>query len=274
MEESYLGRCSCIYCHEVKSVKGIFTHVDRSHLGLTKYCQGNNGNYSQVAQTIREKTDKKIEEYLKSPSHCEWCKDVLLYKNRHQRFCGHSCSANFNSRIRLESGMPWHSEESIEKIRQKRIEQIPPESRPKSSYVLICSCCGNEFESKTRRIKFCSTDCRKNSKRSGNGLRNYRLDAAFKFNLSDFPDEFDFSLVEQFGWYKAKNRGDNQNGVSRDHLLSVRHGYDNNIDPKIIAHPANCRLMRHSKNVSKGSKCDILLEELLIKITEWDIKYL
>ena len=37
MEESYLGKCQCIHCHEVKSHKGIFVHVDRAHLGSTKY---------------------------------------------------------------------------------------------------------------------------------------------------------------------------------------------------------------------------------------------
>ena len=31
-------------------------------------------------------------------------------------------------------------------------------------------------------------------------LTNYRADCKFKFNLKDYPDEFDFDLIKQFGW--------------------------------------------------------------------------
>jgi hypothetical protein len=109
---------------------------------------------------------------------------------------------------------------------------------------------------------------------SRSGLTNYRADCKFKFNLADYPDEFDFQLVTEHGWYSAKNRGNNIYGVSRDHMLSVKYGFDNGIDPKILAHPANCRLMLHRDNVSKLSKCSITLEDLLIKIAAWDKKYL
>jgi len=86
---------------------------------------------------------------------------------------------------------------------------------------------------------------------------NYRADCAFKFNLKDFPDEFDFTLIETHGWYKAKNHGDNLNGVSRDHMISIRYGFDNKVDPKIISHPANCQLLRHTDNAKKQENCRI-----------------
>ena len=82
--------------------------------------------------------------------------------------------------------------------------------------------------------------------------QKYRLDCNFKFNLSDYKDEFDFSLVEKYGWYSPTNKNDNISGVSRDHMLSVREGFENGIDPNIISHPANCRLMIHSENISKN----------------------
>ena len=97
----------------------------------------------------------------------------------------------------------------------------------------------------------------------------YRYYTSFKFSLNDFPDKYDFSLIEKYGWYKAKNHGDNQNGVSRDHIISVKYGFDNNIPTWIIAHPANCQLLRHKENVSKYSKCDLTLDELMIKIKKW-----
>lgn len=46
-------------------------------------------------------------------------------------------------------------------------------------------------------------------------------------------------------------------------------GYKNNVDPFIISHPANCRLVRHNDNVSKGSKSLLTLEELIQKIEKW-----
>ena len=104
-------------------------------------------------------------------------------------------------------------------------------------------------------------------------LRKYRVDAAFTFSLKDFPDEFDFSLIETYGWYKAKNRGNNLGGVSRDHMYSVKDGFLNNVDPKIIAHPANCRLIRQGDNASKKDKSCITLEQLLERIKIWDQKY-
>jgi hypothetical protein len=109
------------------------------------------------------------------------------------------------------------------------------------------------------------------SKRSA--LVNYRAECAFKFNLSDYPDEFDFTLIESYGWYKPKNRGNNLTGISRDHAVSVRYGFDNNLPAVHLSHPANCVLMQHGKNVSKGKNITISYEELLKRIDSWDRKY-
>ena len=101
----------------------------------------------------------------------------------------------------------------------------------------------------------------------------YKLQCQFNFALSDFPDEFDFDLIRKYGWYKAKNKGNNPNGVSRDHMYSVMEGYRNNVDPSIISHPANCRLIRHNDNISKLDGSTITLEQLLDRIEKWNKKY-
>ena len=104
-------------------------------------------------------------------------------------------------------------------------------------------------------------------------LVNYRADCIFKFNLKDYPKEFDFTLIETYGWYKPKNRGNNLTGVSRDHSVSVRYGFDNNLPATNLAHPANCILMQHGKNVSKGIKNSMSYEDLLKRIDAWDKRY-
>ena len=101
----------------------------------------------------------------------------------------------------------------------------------------------------------------------------YKQDTLFKFNLNDFPDEFDFGLIEKHGWYKPSNKGNNISGVSRDHMISKSYGWVYNIDPNIISHPANCQLMCQSGNWDKRDKCSISLEELKDRIQVWELKY-
>ena len=91
--------------------------------------------------------------------------------------------------------------------------------------------------------------------------QRYYLDCQFKFNVYDYPSEFNLALLEEFGWYKAKNKGDNLHGISRDHMISIAEGYKLKIDSSIIAHPANCRLIKQIENSSKGKKSLISIED-------------
>jgi hypothetical protein len=50
-----------------------------------------------------------------------------------------------------------------------------------------------------------------------------------------------------------------------DHIYSIRHGFENNVDPAIIANIANLRLLWHTENKSKHIRSDHTLEELLAK---------
>jgi len=145
-------------------------------------------------------------------------------------------------------------------------------------YQKKCLNCEKEFTTLKKTGKFCSNPCaiqkRTELARSvRSALVNYRADCAFRFNLSDYPEEFDFTLVEAYGWYKAKNNGDNPHGVSRDHMVSVRYGFDNHLPAEHIRHPANCRLILQSHNVSKGTKNFLTYDQLLSRIAEWDNKY-
>jgi len=55
------------------------------------------------------------------------------------------------------------------------------------------------------------------------------------------------------------------NTYQLDHIYSRKAGFENNIDPTIISHPANLRIISAKENNSKSSRCDMTLEELLIK---------
>lgn len=212
------------------------------------------------------KRKKKLDEkFAQLKPTCKYCKINIPYKDfckGKKDFCG-------SSKCRSLANRRSHSVETKKKISDS-IRQEPVE--------LKCNFCNNLFRKNRTKQKFCCLKCsigfRTKLKRNIRpAFANYRLDCSFKFNLADYPEEFDFKLVEQFGWYQAKNRGNNLNGISRDHIVSVKYGFDNKIDPNVISHPANCQLIRHNENVSKGIKCKISVPQLLEKIEEWNNKY-
>ena len=98
----------------------------------------------------------------------------------------------------------------------------------------------------------------------------YYSECLFRFNIYKYPDEFDLSLANLYGWYSPQK---NIRGVSRDHIFSASKAFHLNIDPIIIRHPANCKLMIHLDNLRKSNTCNITIEELKIKILEFDKKY-
>lgn len=136
-----------------------------------------------------------------------------------------------------------------------------------------CEQCSTGFDAKSSKRRFCSLDCFNAFRKKNFNLSSYRTACKFNFSLSDYPNEFDFSLIKEHGWYSPSNKKDNLNGVSRDHMVSVKFGYLNGVDSSIIAHPANCKLMKHSENFKKLDKCSISLTQLLDKISIWDKLY-
>lgn len=94
------------------------------------------------------------------------------------------------------------------------------------------------------------------------------------FEKSSFKHGFktnninEIELIKKYGIFCPKT---NTKGCVRDHLLSRRYGFDNNIPIWIISHPANCEVILHSENVRRSMTCDnlISLEELLRRIENW-----
>lgn len=138
---------------------------------------------------------------------------------------------------------------------------------------IVCLNCKKtvHLAAKSNRQLFCSPFCFKQYHVSRRTEREaYKHAAQFKFNVYDHPSHFDLSLIDRFGWYSAANRGGNLDGISRDHMLSIAEGYYCGIDPSLLAHPANCKLVRHSENQKKNAKSTISLEELLQRIAKFD----
>lgn len=268
----------CPHCNKLYPIRGLHTHIMRTHLKVGfEGSQGRHKSYndkkyrdniSLYLKLNAEKRNGPIKEFTVNCCKCSKQFSVFEPEKRFPKkskyFCSRSCS---NSRTLTEE------------TRNKISAKLTGNTNNKVTLELSCLECGSVFYNK-KANKFCSRSCsskytsKSRSKHlDKTSLSYYRRQCAFKFNLKDYPEEFDFSLIEQFGWYKAKNRGDNLNGVSRDHIISIRFGYDNNIDPYIMSHPANCQLLQHRKNSSKGKKSNLSLDELIEKINIWNLKY-
>lgn len=260
-------KCKNIECEKETIGERIYCSLTCRNVYVNKYLR----DYSKYTETCKKKKKEKEIEYLKNPKICENCGNLLDFDRYGEKFCNHSCSASFTNKHRE---VTW--QESISNGVKNYIEKngyfgAILNKKPKIISEKICPNCSSSFFTNN---KFCSQECRRNYNRKDmDEYKAYRSDTMFKFNLADYPDEFDFNLVKEHGWYSPTNKNNNLNGVSRDHMLSVREGFELGIDPKLISHPANCRLMIHNENISKNKNSSITYEELLERIKVFEEKY-
>lgn len=99
--------------------------------------------------------------------------------------------------------------------------------------------------------------------------KKYKQQCRFKFEIEDFPQEFNLGLIDEHGWYNDHN----MNGASRDHMLSISYGWKRDISPRIIRHPANCQIMLYEENRQKAWRSSLNMGKLLERIKVWNRKY-
>jgi hypothetical protein len=58
-------------------------------------------------------------------------------------------------------------------------------------------------------------------------------------------------------------RGRGNNGYHVDHIVSISDGFKNNIEPEVIGHIKNLRMLLGRENISKGPRSDMEINELL-----------
>lgn len=294
---SHVEDKECPYCH-VKFIQ-INSRVFANHV---RWCKKNPKHDEICGKPFTQKLQKASKQ-LVNKRHGELKTYEVECKTCHKKFQVQEFEKDFPSKDRYFCSRSCANSYSAKQVKGENISlgrkqfdkthlgYWTKDHIPIVKEVRKCKWCDHKFETTNKsKKKCCSLSCaskyrefldyekRLNAATSDADkikiqFRKYRLDASFTFSLKDFPDEFDFQLIETYGWYKAKNRGNNLGGVSRDHMYSVKDGFLNGIDPKIIAHPANCRLIRQGENASKKNKSCITLEQLLERIKVWDEKY-
>lgn len=266
----------CPYCGKVLLMN------KRSFANHVRWCKAN-PKYEEILASTKSKISKSLKKesnirkerilycVVCGKEYTIICSNSELEKGKYRKTCSKECAHNLtckntNNELKNKkisnalSGRKYDKDKtSYEKLTDKKI---------------VCLYCGKEFITRRSR-KYCSQTCARRDRYSKNKdiKKEYKNKCNFIFALNEFPDEYDFSLVEKFGWYKAKNHGNNLNGVSRDHIFSCENGYNELIDPYLISHPANCQLLKHSDNSSKYTKSDISFDELLERIRIWHDKY-
>jgi len=192
------------------------------------------------------------------------------------KFCSNSCAATYNNSRKLPRSAESRKKTSDKtkgiyrgkpaSIKEKLKDQVVgPYTR-----VYLCTC-------KFSGIKWYSTTVKTVFPDLKNSYKEYQYSCRFNFAISDYPSWFAgaSALITKHGWYASSSKThpgiSNPDGVSRDHRISVNFGFINNIDPSIIRHPANCRLMQHKENSSKGTSTEITLAELLLDIQKFDM---
>ena len=259
-------KCKNIECQNETLGKRVYCSLTCRNIFVNKYLR----NYDKVSDTFRQKKKENEGKYLENPKKCLHCDTIIPFNVRNNDYCNHSC---FAKETNGEREYTWGNKIS-KSIHKYLIKNGIKEEGKIGIYDISCKGCENIFQRERYDIRYCSSECREIFRRKNmNEYQKYRLDANFKFNLKDYSDEFDFSLVKEHGWYSPTNKNNNLDGVSRDHMFSVREGFEKGVDPKIISHPANCRLMIHTENISKNKKSFITIEELLDRIEKFEKKY-
>lgn len=252
-----MGKCKNIECNNQTEGKKVYCSMKCRNYYVNKYLR----DYSKNGEGLSKEAKR---EYETNPKYCvnPKCGEKLPYEKRRNDYCDSSCQAMITNLGRILS------QETKDKIRSSYIKNNG------ELKTIQCKNCGLELMVKERR-KYCDSKCRKEFRRKDmDEYSKYKEDAKFTFGLGDYPDEFNFDLIIEYGWYVPSNsKKPNITGVSRDHMLSVREGFDMGIDPKLLSHPANCKLMIHGDNISKNKKSSITKEELLGRIGDWNNKY-
>lgn len=145
--------CSCVICHEVKSVKGIHSHYITAHTkegnDRIKTAGYNGGQASKLNTTAKSKSDFLLrkQNYEDKPNLCKACGRELSYNQRKNKFCSSSCAASINNLGRKQS-------DKQKTIAAKTIKLIV---KPKFTPVFQCKICGKWGIRKNRTT--CSDTC-------------------------------------------------------------------------------------------------------------------
>lgn len=107
--------------------------------------------------------------------------------------------------------------------------------------------------------------------------RLYYKEANWIDRMVDYFDNLALTNLKQFGIFSKKN----SKGFVRDHIVPRKIGFEFNLPPYILRHPANLQFISHAENIQKGfldrrltteekeCKIELLLNKILTFEKSW-----
>lgn len=93
------------------------------------------------------------------------------------------------------------------------------------------------------------------------------LDPKFKKELQLYADRVrvltEKNDLSSLDGYEYRGRAGIEGATHLDHIYSIKAGFINNVDPKIIASIHNLRFIPFEENLKKSDDCDITLSDLI-----------
>lgn len=195
-------KCKNIECEKETNGKNLYCSLTCRNVFVNKYLR----NYDKYSSTCKRKRDEKEIEYLKNPKICPSCGEIIAYDIRYNTYCNSSCQASITNKNRK---CTWR-----DSIRKSVCEYLIKNGIKKEGQIGLyekeCLNCKLTFLHKRNEMKYCSKSCTKEYRRRHmDEYQKYKQDCLFKFNLADYPEHFDFSLIEKYGWYSPTNKKNN-----------------------------------------------------------------
>ena len=217
-------------------------------------------------------TEKECYDIVYGSRQCKYCKNEAKFKNWTHGYLG-KCESNICSKKqRAERTIKTNMEKygvknvsSVKEIQQRKLKTF------KSNFGV------NNISQLSKTQKSIRKTMEKLGKwiklEDKNPYHIYYKAAEFKhgFEFTCYTTDKEKKLLNELGVY---NNRKNKKGCVRDHLLSRRYGFENNIPTWIISHPANCEIIPHNENLSRSSRKEgdnlITFEELLKRINNFE----
>lgn len=239
-------------------------------------CSSPCGQIIAGIEAASNNAERKLKNENQFSKQCINCGVNIPYNKRTNKFCCRSCAGTYNN-LNSSPNRKRGPNKSINKIRKEQVKKSNPRPKHKKvksktsilwknnivgefSPLFICECkhCSRQFVTR-KKSKYCPIHA--------NMYKSNRSKFEFTFNVYHYPDLFNLSLIETHGWYSPGNRSPkNNDGVSRDHKISVIDAIKHNYDPYYISHPLNCNLMLHSENKSKYIKSSVNYSDLVASV--------
>lgn len=262
---AHKASCKIYYLHRDGNLDIYNSRQQNLHKSAKTAALVRGAKQSELAKIRR---DTALATWISEQHRCQHCGKIMTEYFGTGKYCGYSCA---NSRVHSTTTKLKISK-SIAEFYDNASIQYKCHRYPVKLY--FCINCNAPIWS-SRKQSYCSDSCKqlhlqyKQFKKiiAKPTRQIYYYQCNFNFDVKDYPELFDLSLYDKYGYYDPIY---NPDGIIMDHKYSKYSGLSNCIDPYILAHPCNCELIRQSENSRKYTDNSITIDQLIFNIKQFN----